>query len=111
MKGSVVGVERLLSYAVTFFFLKISKLILSRFIRQFASLQYFNEPWPSLLSAITHGKPVLPCALSCIALNGIFFCLFVSSAQSFNNIPIVWLKSQSCCVYLGSDYMAMTQTR
>lgn len=82
MKGSVVGVERLLSYAVTFFFLKISKLILSRFIRQFASLQYFNEPWPSLLSAITHGKPVLPCALSCIALNGILLFLFVCFISS-----------------------------
>lgn len=70
MKSFAVVFERLPSCAL-FSFLKISKLILSTFRRHFTSLQYFNESWPSPLSAITHGKPVLPRVLSCIALNGI----------------------------------------
>lgn len=110
MKGSVVERQLAILHSHVFFSPKFSKLILSHFMRHFASLQYFNESWPSPLSAVTHGKPVLPHALSCIALNGIFFFFFfkfISSTQSLNTIPIVWLKFQSCRIYLGFNHIAM----
>ena len=113
MEASVVLVARWPSLAFVFF-LNICKLIVSHFMRYFAFLWYFNESWPSPWSAITCRKPVFSPALSCIALSGILrvflICLveggvvcffsFLSSAQPFNNVPVVWHKFKSFCIYL-----------
>lgn len=97
-KGAVAAVAKPPSFAVPhtlfFFFLKISMLIISHFLRYFAFLQYFND---STWSLISHDSlQTSPRALSWRALSGgfFFFFSFSLSAQSLNNVPVVRLEFQ-----------------